>query len=103
LKTGLLEDFSEQQIASCTSNPNDCGGTGGCNGGTAEVAYASIIAAGGITSEWTYPYVSYTGNNFACQLNSKSAFVANMSSYVTLPSNQVGGFLRVCCEFPAIF
>jgi hypothetical protein len=32
-----LVSLSEQQICSCTSNPDDCGGSGGCEGGTPEV------------------------------------------------------------------
>jgi len=97
LATGQLADLSEQQIASCTSNPQHCGGTGGCGGGTAEVAYASIIAAGGLASEWEYPYVSYHGTNFPCQLGNKSnpiSFAANISSYVQLASNEAAPLLN---------
>jgi len=62
--TGQLTDLSEQQILDCTPNPNDCGGTGGCGGGTAELAYAQIMQSGGLSSEWTYPYQSYFGEKF---------------------------------------
>ena len=63
-----LEVLSEQQVLSCPfgTNPKHCGGTGGCSGGTAEVGFESIVKAGGMTSEWYYPYVSYFGNNEAC-------------------------------------
>ena len=33
IATGNLENFSEQQIASCAENVHHCGGTGGCEGG----------------------------------------------------------------------
>ncbi len=46
LSTGQLTDLSEQQILDCTPNTNDCGGTGGCGGGTPELAYAKIIQMG---------------------------------------------------------
>ena len=46
IKTGNLVVLSEQQILDCTPNPNQCGGTGGCGGGTAELAYARIIQIG---------------------------------------------------------
>ena len=36
LNSGLLFDLSPQQIASCAPNPEQCGGTGGCYGATAE-------------------------------------------------------------------
>jgi cathepsin L len=61
LATGLLPTLSEQQILDCTPNPDDCGGSGGCEGGTTEIAYAKIQALGGLSSEWTYPYQSYHG------------------------------------------
>jgi len=63
LATGQLTDLSEQNILDCTPNPNDCGGNGGCGGGTPELAYAQIIKNGGLATEWTYPYISYL-----CQL-----------------------------------
>ena len=57
----MLEELSEQFILDCTPNPHKCGGTGGCNGGTAKLAYDKLKELGGIPSEWTYPYIS--GNN----------------------------------------
>ena len=58
IKTGKLVTLSEQQFCSCTANPEHCGGTGGCEGGTAQVAYATAItpAYGGVATEATYPY-----------------------------------------------
>jgi len=89
IASGKLTDLSEQQIADCTNNPNECGGTGGCGGGTIEVAMASIIKMGGLPSEWTYPYVSYNGNNQKCANNqSASAPMVQLTGYETLPSNQ---------------
>eukprot|EP00658_Telonema_sp_P-2_P008588 TRINITY_DN13246_c0_g1_i3.p1 TRINITY_DN13246_c0_g1~~TRINITY_DN13246_c0_g1_i3.p1 ORF type:complete len:250 (-),score=36.27 TRINITY_DN13246_c0_g1_i3:118-867(-) len=58
IQTGKLEELSEQFILDCTPNPHQCGGTGGCGGGTAELAYERLAAIGGIPSEWTYPYIS---------------------------------------------
>lgn len=97
LKTGSLVELSEQQIASCTSNPLDCGGTGGCEGGTAEVAFQSIITVGGIASEWTYPYISYNGTDYACRLNSSHftfSPVAKLRSYVKLPTNDQNALMQ---------
>jgi cathepsin L len=90
IKQGVLWDLSEQQILDCTSNPQHCGGTGGCGGGTAEVAMDTIIKLGGLSSEWTYPYVSHGGSN-----SPKCLVVGNMtnpaatiSGYISLPSNE---------------
>jgi len=90
IKTGHLAVLSEQQILDCTPNPKQCGGTGGCGGGTPELAYAQLISQGGHSSEWTYPYRSYFGNNFnTCSFNaSKTVPVATLSGFVVLPSNE---------------
>ena len=39
IRTGKLMVFSEQQIVSCAQNPQKCGGTGGCEGATQEIAF----------------------------------------------------------------
>mmetsp|Transcript_10579 Transcript_10579/g.23322 ORF Transcript_10579/g.23322 Transcript_10579/m.23322 type:complete len:418 (+) Transcript_10579:123-1376(+) len=40
--------FSVQQIVSCTPNPNKCGGSGGCDGATAELAMEYVAKAGAV-------------------------------------------------------
>jgi len=87
LAKGQLVDLSEQQILDCTPNPDDCGGTGGCEGGTAELAYARIKELGGLTTEWTYPYVSYTGKDFPCHFNQTNPF-ATIKDFIKLPENE---------------
>jgi len=84
-----LTVLSEQQILDCTPNPNGCGGTGGCEGGTVELAYARIIVMGGLSTEQSYPY---QGTDESCQ-QSQVVPVANMSSYVNLPSNVLAPML----------
>jgi len=89
IKNGRLEELSEQQILDCTPNPNQCGGTGGCGGGTPELAYAQIIKDGGLASQWTYPYISYWGKDFTCQLNVSSVKpTAKITGYTALPTNK---------------
>jgi len=92
LLTGKLWDFSEQQILDCTPNPQQCGGTGGCGGGTPELAYAQILKQGGLASEWTYPYISYDGTNFKCGFNINGTaqnIAVSLSGFTVLPSNQL--------------
>jgi len=43
---GLPRQFSASQVIACTPNPNACGGTGGCEGATAELAYEYVLRAG---------------------------------------------------------
>jgi len=87
LKTGNLTVLSEQQILDCTPNPNHCGGTGGCQGGTAELAYDRIIQLGGLTSEALYPYVSGGGRDYKCK-SPIPAPIAKVSNYTKLPENE---------------
>ena len=61
--------------------------SGGCEGGTAELAFEGLMATG-ITSEWIYPYLSWYGNNSECKWTKVKGHVAKWSNYVTLPSNE---------------
>jgi len=83
--TGQLVELSEQNILDCTPNPDHCGGTGGCGGGTAELAYDSLKSIG-IASEWSYPYISYHGDDFQC-VRGRTPYT-RIDGYVTLPFNQ---------------
>jgi len=42
--------FSVAQIIACTPNPQQCGGSGGCDGATAELAYEYALQAGIVDS-----------------------------------------------------
>jgi cathepsin L len=87
---GNLPVLSEQQIVDCTPNPNDCGGTGGCGGGTPELAMAQIMQTGGLTSEADYPYV---GEDQTCQYGPNTPPIAKLSSYTNLISNNYSSVL----------
>jgi len=84
--TNKLVVLSEQNILDCTPNPNHCGGTGGCGGGTVELAYDRIKQKG-IATEKDYPYKSgSSGVDYSCKNN--IAPFTNMTDYVNLPVNQ---------------
>jgi len=85
---GQLPILSEQQILDCTPNPNQCGGNGGCGGGTAEIAMQQIAAMGGLSSEWTYSYASYWGTAQTCKFGTQTPPAAKISNYVRIPSNK---------------
>jgi len=87
MATGKVNILSEQQILDCTPNPLHCGGTGGCGGATAELAFAQITKMGGLSSEWTYPYISYYGTDYSCKMNQVEP-IAKVASFVNLPVNE---------------
>jgi len=96
LATGNLEDLSEQEILDCVPNPDQCGGTGGCNGGTPELAYVGIQKLGGLAAEWTYPYLSYFTKAFECKMNGSGQItpMVQLNGYTTLPANQYAPVLN---------
>lgn len=80
-----LIELAPQQLVSCAPNPKHCGGTGGCEGSTAEVAYDYIAANGGQTLEKHYPYTARDGS---CKYDKTTTPpAATASGYVKLPEN----------------
>jgi len=101
MSTGELPTLSEQQILDCTENTNQCGGTGGCGGGTPEIAYEQIIAQGGLASEWTYPYLSYWGHDMNCTFSAqKTPAAAVLKGYTVLPSNDYNSVMGAIISGP---
>ena len=86
--TGLLFDLSVQQMAMCAPNPDHCGGTGNCEGSTAELAYEYASKSGGILEEYMYSYGAYYGNVTACNVPVGPPKAA-ISGYKVLPANQM--------------
>jgi len=81
MATGTLTALSRQNVVDCTPNPNDCGGTGGCEGATAELGFA-YVANKGMASEADYPYQGVDG-----QCNESIQKSGKIKSWVVLPSN----------------
>jgi len=57
---GNLTVLSPQNVVSCTVNPDNCGGSGGCNGAIAELGF-NYIKDNGIATETNWPYKAVTG------------------------------------------
>jgi cathepsin L len=57
------KSFSTQEIIDCVPNPNKCGGTGGCDGATVELAmqYTMLKGLRDVTE-----YGDYTGSDGSC-------------------------------------
>jgi len=79
--TGKLLILSPQNVVSCAPNPDHCGGTGGCGGSTAELAF-EYVDSHGIASEADYPYKQQTGT---CNESIKKT--ARIQSYIKLIEN----------------
>jgi len=81
LATGKLPILAPQQFVDCVKNPNQCGGTGGCEGATQPIAFNYTVPVG-LASESAYPY---TGMDGTCNTQAKPT--AGIKGYVQLALN----------------
>jgi cathepsin L len=99
LASGLLFDLSPQQIAMCAPNPDACGGTGGCGGATAEIAFDYVAGMSGILEEFQLGYSAYNGQNSACAFDASGATpVATIDGYVKLAENNYTALMNAIAE-----
>jgi len=82
-----IQKLSPQQIVSCAPNPDQCGGTGGCEGSTQPLAFA-YTKTGGLTTEALYPYSGKTGT---CKTGIQP--VAYNGGYTVLPTNDYNALM----------
>lgn len=80
IATGKLLTLAPQAYVDCVQNPSDCGGTGGCEGATMELAF-NLTAEKGVPLETDLPY---RGRDQKCSSYQAAVKVA---SYVKLPVN----------------
>merc|ERR1712127_362120 len=82
IATGSLPELSSEQVTSCTPNPLQCGGTGGCMGSIPQLGYTYIQLFGPV-AEADYPYTSgSTGDGATCLYDySNTAPVVGITSY----------------------
>merc|ERR1712113_629760 len=77
-----------QAMTSCTPNPRNCGGTGGCEGATAELAY-DMVKAAGLPFDSAFPYSSgNNGETGKCTKANMNGPRISIRGYRVLPSNQ---------------
>ena len=99
LNTGLLYNLSPQQIAMCAPNPDSCGGTGGCNGATSELAFDYVAGMSGILEEYQLGYSAYQGTNSACGFDASGATpVATIDGYIQLPENNYTSLMNAIAK-----
>lgn len=98
INTGVVTEVSQQELVACMPNDDNCGGTGGCEGATAELAF-DYLSTYGLPELWQYGYetntywFSKTNSNGACnrdlQFGSESAVprAVTADGYTLLPRN----------------
>lgn len=96
--------FSVQQMVSCVPNPNECGGTGGCQGATAELAMDWVMSKGCARED----EVPYTATQPPCSNTQAQPTLANashagglewgMRGWERLPVNQYLPLMRALVD-----
>jgi len=87
VQTGKLFDLSPQQIAACSPNPHKCGGSGNCQGATAEIAFDYVASSAGLLEEFQYGYTEYFAKESSCAVPSSGVPKAKISGYKQLTAN----------------
>mmetsp|Transcript_2993 Transcript_2993/g.9377 ORF Transcript_2993/g.9377 Transcript_2993/m.9377 type:complete len:414 (+) Transcript_2993:68-1309(+) len=79
--------LSSQALVSCTPNPRNCGGKGGCQGATAELAFEMVKQRGlPLAVDWSY--VSGSGSTPKCKDEIFQKAALGITGYKVLPSNK---------------
>lgn len=85
---GKRRTFSVQEMVSCVPNPHHCGGTGGCEGSTVELAMDWVMHQG-LAQEHEIPYKQKNGLcNFGRHTAANAAPAIGMTGWETLPQNK---------------
>lgn len=78
---------SAQALVDCTPNPNHCGGKGGCDGATGELAY-SFVRDHGIPLESDLAYTAVTGKCAHPEGLYPTSQRVRVSGFYAVPSNK---------------
>lgn len=82
---GKGRSFSAQELVSCVPNPHHCGGTGGCEGATIELAMDWAIKHG-LAEDSEVPYKAIDGECMARKSSEGSSLLQIMDRSVTRSS-----------------
>jgi cathepsin L len=88
-KVSQAPTLSSQAMVSCTKNPRNCGGTGGCSGATVELAYDMVKEYGGLPMAIEWAYESGFGATPECRESVFQEVAIGITGYEVLPSNKV--------------
>jgi len=103
-RSGSSARVSAQALIDCVPNPQHCGGSGGCDGATGELAYA-FMRDYGIPLEQDLPYTARTQS---CPENPLSGSYpasqrVRVSGWTALPSNQAAPLMEaLVSQGPAV-
>lgn len=89
---------SIQSVVSCTENPRHCGGTGGCEGATLQLAFAQIKSQG-LPLAKHYQYSSGYGNSAQCETQTLRKWSrVFIEGYYQLKKNSFNDLIQACTQ-----
>jgi len=91
--SGKLLTLAPQTYVNCVKNPNTCGGTGGCEGATMELAF-NLTVQTGIALESDIPY---RGSDETCKAYKAAV---KCTGYVKNPTNDAAAFETALATMP---
>jgi cathepsin L len=95
MKTGKAVMLSYQQLVDCVPNPQHCGGTGGCEGATAELAFDYVQQRGlGRDDDWA--------SGTACDTAVAKTATLATSGWKRLPTNKGEPLMRAITQTPVV-
>lgn len=99
IATGKLIELAPQELVDCVTNPDVCGGVGGCGGATQELGFAYVML-NGMAAGISYPYQAHDG---PCLVGTAArgknvSVVAGITNFVKLPANDNGALLEAVAD-----
>jgi len=95
-----IPEVSYEQLVDCTPNPEECGGQGGCNGATAELAFQYVQEHGLVAKADYKGYQS--GGDGTCHQPSSTPILTT-SGFVRLPVNKLQPLMEaLATQGPAV-
>jgi len=88
---GRYNDFtgvalSTESLVDCVINTNQCGGTGGCDGATEDIAF-KFVKEHGMPWGVDYQYTAGMGSSGKCDWDKENAAMVHIENWVNLPVN----------------
>merc|ERR1719277_972454 len=89
---GQVPQLSFEMLVDCVQNPEECGGSGGCNGATAELGF-EYVQERGLAAAADYQGYQALGDSGYCKPVERPP-VLRTQGYVRLPENKVQPLLQ---------
>ena len=97
IAAGTLLTLAPQELVDCVPNPDECGGTGGCEGATQPIAFNWTVNHP-MPLETSYPYKGRDGESTAEPLPSPTLSAAVVVSAHSVPDAEVAVACAGTCQ-----